>query len=68
MTHRFEPEMLSEEGDINDLFERLEMAVIACGPDGLQQRTAVGIKTLPALSRRAEEQILFKENEIGFQG
>jgi hypothetical protein len=62
-----EAEILREEWYINDMSERLEMVVMARGRDGLQQPTAVGLKTLLALSRSAEELIVSLENEIGFQ-
>jgi len=65
---RSEAKILREEWYINDVFERLEMVVMACCPDGLQQPTAVGLNTFLALSRIAEELISSFENEIGFQG
>jgi hypothetical protein len=34
-----------EERYINDVFERLKIFVTACCPDGIQQSTAVGLKT-----------------------
>jgi hypothetical protein len=46
-----EAKILREEWYISDVFERLEMVVIAYGPDGLQQPTAVGLKTFLSLSQ-----------------
>jgi hypothetical protein len=53
-----EAKIMSEEEKHIEVFERLEIAVIAWCLDRLQQLTAVGIKTLPALSRKAEELIV----------
>jgi hypothetical protein len=65
---RLEAKILREEWYINDVFERLVIVVMACCPDGLQQPIAVGLKTLLALSPRAEVLIVSLENEIGLQG
>jgi len=68
MADRLEAKILREEWYINNVFERLEMVVMACCPDGLQQPTAVGLKTFLAPSCGAEELIVSLENDIGSQG